>query len=44
MISYHPQANGQTGKTNAIFYKIITETIQNFMIDRDSKLLDAYWD
>lgn len=40
---YHPRANGQTKKTNIILCKIITKTVQDYMVDWDVKLLDALW-
>ena len=40
---YHPQANGQTEKTNGILCKILTKTISGKGTDWDDKLFAALW-
>ena len=38
---YHPQANGQTEKTNGLLCKILTKTVSGLGTDWDTKLFNA---
>ena len=40
---YHPQANGQTEKTNGLLCKILTKTVSRLGTDWDTKLFSALW-